>query len=555
MNISVITTHGSTLRLFTQYENRETAKSILGRTWNPNEKCWEYPLRPETMAELVKAFPGARVDPRVRVALAEIAEREALATQVRMQGWEAAEPVEPMPVRTMPFRHQVAAFNMAITLPAAALLMEQGTGKSLVATAAAGRRFLRGEIRRLLIVCPASVLPVWPLEFTAHADYPNEVLTLEGPVAKRVETLADWPPDPTQLQVAVVNYEATWRMFEALTVWRPDMIVADESQRIKTPSAQQSKAMHRLGRLARYRLILTGTPITQGPLDLFSQYKFLDPAIFGNSYYAFRARHAILGGYSGREVVAYQRLPELIRKAHSIAFRVTKKEALDLPEQVDQVLYCNLESKTVQLYRQLQRESVARLSEERVVTAANVLARLLRLSQITGGFLDGTSVSKAKLALLEETLNDLLAAGKKVVVFARFLPEIAAIRKLLERKKVGYAWITGEVKMEDRGEEVKRFQEDPDCRVFVAQIQTAGLGITLTVADTAVFYSLDYSYANLDQAKARLHRISQKNAVTYLHLLAQGTVDEKVMRVLRDKKNVADEIVDNWRNYFGKEGT
>jgi SNF2 family DNA or RNA helicase len=333
------------------------------------------------------------------------------------------------------------------------------------------------------------------------------------------------------------------------------MIICDESQRIKTPSAQQSKAMHRLGKAAKYRLILTGTPVTQGPLDFFSQYKFLDPAIFGNSYYAFRARYAIMGGFENRQIIGYRNLPELIRKAHSVAFRVTKAEALDLPPFTDQVLYCELERKAMSIYAQLKKESVAELSEEKVLTATNVLSRLLRLSQITGGYLgDGEGrieeVSKAKMKLLEETLEDLLGAGKKVIIFARFLPEIGGILKLLEQKNVNYSWITGEVKMAERGEAVRRFQEDEDCRVFVAQIQTAGLGITLTAADTAIFYSLDYSFANYDQARARLHRIGQRNAVTYIHLTARGTVDEKILDALKAKKNVADEVVDNWRAYF-----
>lgn len=399
-------------------------------------------------------------------------------------------------------------------------------------------------------MAPASVTPVWETEFAIHAAYPVEARVMEGTIAKRAEELLAWPEPEDKVQVSIWNYEAFWRAEDAIRKWRPDMLILDEVQKCKTPSTQQSKAAARLGKICRYRLGLTGTPVTQSPLDLFGEYRAIAPTIFGNSYYTFRARYAILGGYSGREVVAYQNLPELIRKAHSIAFRVTKAEALDLPEQIDQTLYCDLEPKAMRLYRQLQRESVVQLSEERVITAANILARLLRLSQIAGGFLDGALVSSAKLALLEEVLDDLLAAGKKVVVFARFLPEIAAIRKLLEKQRIGYAWITGEVPMAARGEEVRRFQEDPDCWVFVAQIQTAGLGITLTAADTAVFYSLDYSYANLAQAKARLHRISQRNAVTYLHLVARGTVDEKVLAILQTKKSVADVVVDGWREFL-----
>lgn len=440
-----------------------------------------------------------------------------------------------------------------------ALLMEQGTGKSLTAIAVAGRAFLNGRIKKLLIVAPASVVSTWAKEevgeFAVHAAFPYEILALEGPVEKRIMALEAWEPSPNVLQVAVVNYEATWRMEEALLRWGPDMIVADESQRIKTPSARQSKVMHKLGRKASFRMILSGTPVTQGPLDFYSQYKFLEPAIFGNSFTAFKARYAILGGFNGKQVVSYKHLPELVEKAHRVAFRVTKEEALDLPDFIDQNYYCKLETKAMKIYEQLKKESVAELDNEQVVTAANVLSRLLRLSQLTGGFLgsdDGTvtQVSTAKFDLLRETVNDLLEAGKKVVVFCRFTPEIKNIVRFLENTDIGYSLIAGSVPQGQRGEEVRKFQQDPEVKVFVAQVQAAGLGITLTAADTAIFYSLSYSFADYDQARCRIHRISQKNRCTYIHLLAENTVDEKVMKILKNKRTLAEAVVDNWRELF-----
>src|SRR5690606_14564668 len=138
-----------------------------------------------------------------------------------------------------------------------------------------------------------------------------------------------------------------------------------------------------------YRLILTGTPVTQSPLDFFSQYKFLDPGILGDSYFAFKTRYAIeqpIGNTGGKKVIGYRNIAELVQQAHSVAIRGTKAEALELPEQIDQVLYATLEPQAMKQYNQLARESVAELSEERIITAANVLARLLRLSPITGGF-------------------------------------------------------------------------------------------------------------------------------------------------------------------------
>ena len=154
-------------------------------------------------------------------------------------------------------------------------------------------------------------------------------------------------------------------MEEALIAWRPDMIICDESQRIKTPGARQSKAMARLGTIARYRMILTGTPVSQGPLDFYSQYRFLDRNIFGTSYYAFRARYALMGGYENRQVIGYQNLDDLVQKAHTVAFRCRKEDCLDLPEQVDQVMYCELEKDARRVYDQ--RGVGAELSGENIV--------------------------------------------------------------------------------------------------------------------------------------------------------------------------------------------
>ncbi len=550
-NLPSVALAGDRLQVYNCYRFKDALKQI-GCRWDPEEKVWSILATPANFRKLSQAVPGLKVDKSIVAKMTEAALAEA---EQQSTTWDNAQPIEPMPLKTVPFKHQVAAYNLALSKPSSGLLMEQGCGKTMTAIAVAGRRFQRGEITRVLVVAPASVVPVWPKEFAIHAAFPHEVKCLEGSTVKRAEILRAWRPDPDHLQVAVINYEATWRMEEALIAWRPDMIICDESQRIKTPGARQSKAMARLGTIARYRMILTGTPVSQGPLDFYSQYRFLDRNIFGTSYYAFRARYALMGGYENRQVIGYQNLDDLVQKAHTVAFRCRKEDCLDLPEQVDQVMYCELEKDARRVYDQLVRESVAELSEENIVMAPNVLSRLLRLSQMTGGYLrvdeQTTLVSKAKMGLLEETLDDLIEAGKKVVVFARFVPEIEAIVKTLEKKKVAHGLIYGATPMDARGEMVESFQTDPAVKVFVAQVQTAGLGITLHAADTAIFYSLDYSFANYDQCRARIHRIGQKNNCTYIHLVAKDTVDAKVLTALGEKKSLADQVVDRWRELLG----
>jgi len=439
-------------------------------------------------------------------------------------------------------------------MPGAALLMEMGTGKTLTSIAVAGRGYLNEKVKKLLVVCPSSVMSVWAKELEEFADFELTVAVLEGTMQKRKQKLNELIIG-NGLRVAVINYEASWRMIEELKKWQPDMIIADESQRIKTPTAAQSKGMHKLGDIAKYKMILSGTPVQNSPLDVYSQYRFLDKTIFGTSYYAFRTRYARMGGYQGHQVIGYINQEELIKKAHSIAYRVTKAEALDLPEQICTMRYCDLEPTARKVYDGIKKQNYMEL-ESGEITTTNVLTRLLRMSQITGGFVnndDGETefISEAKLKALEEIIEDIvIETGKKVVIFARFIKEIEAIRKMLESKNIKYSWIAGEVKMEERGQMVKQFQENNEVKVFVAQIQTAGLGITLTAADTSVFYSLDFNFANYSQALARLHRIGQKNNVNHIHLIAKDTIDEKIMGALSRKEDIAKSVVDDWKKYF-----
>lgn len=361
------------------------------------------------------------------------------------------------------------------------------------------------------------------------------------------------------LKVAVINYESTWRegIFEALLDWKPDMVIADESQRIKSHDAQQSKAMHKLGDVAKYKLILSGTPVQNNAIDIFSQYRFLDPTVFGMNFYAFRNRYAIMGGFSNRQIVGYKDLDELIKKEHSIAYRVTKEEALDLPEQTFITRNIRMNTKDRNLYDQIRRNSFAELESGGQITAPTVLTKLLRLQQFTGGFIQADEgdkpelVFRGKLDALEDILEDyVIEAEKKLVVFCRFRPEIDLIQRLLDRRKIRYCSIYGDIKIDDRGDIVKEFQTNPKVKVFLAQIDTAGLGITLTAADTCVYYSVNFNYAAYSQSLARIHRIGQRNRCTYIHLVVEKTIDETVLKALAKKEDLAKTVVDDWKQFF-----
>jgi len=465
-----------------------------------------------------------------------------------------------MPIKAHPYEHQRRAYEFACRLfgltghdpppsRGVALLMEMGTGKSLTTIAVAGRLWLDHKVERMLIVAPLSILGVWQEEFRKFANFEYSLAILNGSESKKIEKLRQIPT--SGLQVAVINYESAWRMDQELAKWNADLIVCDEGHKIKTHNIAASKCMHRLSVKAWYRMLLTGTIITNKAIDIFSPYKFLNPAVFGNSYYAFRNRYFDMTGYGQHVPVLKANMSkELSRRIHSIAFRATKAECLDLPETTEMVRTVELEPQAMRLYQQLVRDSYTQINGGEI-TAANVLTRLLRLSQLTGGFLcqDDSDrpiqISDAKLTALADIVDSAAQDGRKLVIIARFLPEINAITRMLQKKVIGYSLISGEIN--DRDEQVRQFQEDPDTTVFVGQIATAGMGITLTAADTMTFYSLDYSMSNFEQAKARIHRVGQRNPCTYLYLVAAGTVDEKVLQALRDKADLARVLIDDYR--------
>lgn len=564
------TISGPRIAVTSEYRYKDVIKAITGARWDPVGKRWVLPYSAETWQDLMFSVPGISPDQNIIDEL--IPEPKDIDEEIP--------PHPPMPLRTgiRPYKHQEAAYARALQEfhgggRGYSFLMEMGTGKSLTAVATAGQLFLEGKVQRLLVVAPLAVVPVWPSEFSDFAGFPAQVQTLEGDKKKRLRALQKLTDDPAEcLKVAVINYESSWRLKEELRRWDPQMIICDESQRIKEPTSAQSKGLHELGAGARYKLILTGTPVTNSPLDFFSQYKFLDPRIFGESWYAFRARYAVMGqgmnrstGQTYNQVIGYRNLAELTEKAHRIAYRVTKKQALDLPEEVDQKLYCELEPEARKAYNQLKRDAIAEIEGLPAVTAQHIIVRMLRLSQICGGYIktdtDGyeddpkagklIKISSAKQKLFQETLAEILETpGKKVVVFARFTAEVREIcAHCAEVYGEGsYRLIDGSVPASERGPAVEAFQKDPAVRIFVAQIQTAGLGITLTAADTAIYFSADYSYANYEQSKARIHRIGQRSNCTYIHLLVRDSVDEDVMAALSHKKNVADTVVDNWQS-------
>ena len=537
-------------------------KNISGLRWNRTTRCMVGPVSLNLLDGLARFYklPADMETKRQRLGKTR---REIDAERLA----EDPAPLLPYPVKANLYKHQIRGANMALRAFGAldaktpgggfGELFEMGCGKTLTTIAVAGALYNLGKIDRVLVVAPTSVCSVWPHDLNQFATFPWEARVLLGDKKKRLKALNElenWPFKA--LRIAVINYESTHRegIFEALAAYKPDLIVCDESQRIKNPSAAQSKALHKLGDAAPFRMILSGTPVQNNAVDLYSQYRFLDPAVYGANFYAFKNRYCIMGGYGQHQIVGYRNMDELVEKEHSVAYRVTKEECLDLPQQTFINRYVQFTDAEQAIYEQLRKSSFLELETGENVTATTILTMYLRLMQLTGGFLTADEstrpkqVNTAKLDALADIVDDYVVdAGKKLVIFARFRAEIAAIENLLRLRKIQYGSIYGDVPMEERGKIVEDFQANPDTKVFVAQIQTAGLGITLHAASTAVFYSYDYNYANYAQALARIHRIGQHLPVTYIHLVVYGSIDEKILAALENKEDMAKTVVDSWR--------
>lgn len=444
-------------------------------------------------------------------------------------------------IHTEPYKHQVHAFVFAKNRKATALFMEQGTGKTLVSLALMCHQFAKGRAKKALIVAPNAVVNVWAYEIEKHVKYNLEYDVLTGPIPKREEVLKEMQPQKYP-QVAITNYPGLREMIKTIIDWKPDIVILDESQKIKNRKSKQSKAAHRLANKAKYRLILTGSPADESPLHLWSQYRFLDPDVFGKRWKDFEDEYAVMGGYMNRQVVGLKNLDKLWRLADKHAFSVKLDDVVDMPETVEQVREVELTPQERKLYKQMLDEAVVTLSGSEKLTAPHVLTQLMKLQQITSGFLkledgDIEPLKSSKLAELETLLSEDLPKNAKAVIFARFTADVDRIAKLCKSLGLSAEKFTG--KTPDRGALVRRFQEADDPRILVIQEGTGDLGLTLTRATYAIFYSKSHSFENHNQARARIRRIGQAKTMVRILLIAKDTIDEDIHKAVANKEDVS----------------
>jgi SNF2 family DNA or RNA helicase len=330
------------------------------------------------------------------------------------------------------------------------------------------------------------------------------------------------------------------------------MIAIDESTTIKNPKAARTKSLLKISQQFKCRRILTGSPVTKSPLDLYAQCAFLDPQILGyNSYYAFQARYALtqtrtMGSLSFNEIIGYKNLDELTDKIDTFSYRVLKKDCLDLPEKNYTVRYVGMTPEQRQMYQDISDQAMIEFEDGELVTSLQMITALLRFQQILSGHLptDDGKLVEFKTQRLDALMSCIEESSDKIIVWSRFRYDIIRIKDALAKTYGSDSVVTyyGDTSDEERQNAITLFQHG-DARFFVANPATAGYGLTLTAANTVIYYANDFNLETRIQSEDRCHRIGQKNPVTYIDLICEGTVDEKIVQALRDKIDISAKVL------------
>ena len=464
-----------------------------------------------------------------------------------------------------PFDHQIDALEYGWDRPEFGLFMEMGTGKSKVLIDNMGMLYLDGQIDFALVIAPKGVYRNWVAkEIPEHMsdDIPHRVIRwVSGPNKKQQEEMRSVKDKFDGLTIFVMNVEAYSSLkgqkagaWMAGALGARGMIAIDESTTIKNHKAKRTKALMKIAAGFKYRRLLTGSPVTKSPMDIYSQCEFLRPGLLGfESYYAFQGRYAVvqrrtMGAAAFQQIVGFRNLDELTQRIDMFSFRVLKKDCLDLPDKIYTARYVGMTTQQFQMYEQIRRHAMVLMDSGEMSTAPAVITQMLRLQQIMSGHLktdDGDMMyfPSKRMDALEEIINE---HDGKAIIWSRFRYDIQQITEMLNNKfgegcAVSYY---GDTSDDDRAAAVLNFQNpDHPLKFLVGNPATAGYGLTLTEANLVVYYANDFNLETRIQSEDRAHRIGQKNNVTYIDLICEGSIDERIVKALRTKIDIGAKVL------------
>ena len=463
--------------------------------------------------------------------------------------------------KTKPYAHQLKALEMSWNKEVFAYFMEMGTGKSKVLLDNISMLYDKGKINGALIIAPKGVYKNWfdaeiPTHLVNHID--KKVVLWQALInQKQQDKLNTLFKPEVDLHILLMNVEALSTkkgvdFANKFLISHNSLIAVDESTTIKNPSAKRTKNILKLASLSKYRRILTGSPVTKSPLDLYTQCAFLDEYLLDySSYYAFRTRYAVMrsANFNGRSVqivVGYRNLDELAEKLKSFSYRVLKDECLDLPDKTFMKRIIQLTPDQKKLYTQMKQMALAEMNGK-MITTSTALTQLMRMQQITCGYFkadDGTT-QEINNNRIDELIDVLGEIEGKTVIWAHWQNDVKHIIKAVVKEYgegccVDYYGLTPQ---NERQDNINKFQNDPKVRFFIGTPATGGYGITLTAASNMIYYSNGYDLEKRQQSEARIDRIGQKKPMTYIDILAEDTVDERIVKALRKKVNIATQIM------------
>lgn len=540
------------------YKRREEIKKIPSAGWSSTEKVWTVPQTGSALQELSKAFPQLQFSREHNCLIGNFLSARHYKNQNTQEVSRYYDGlIQP---RTPAWEHQQRAFlfarEMILAGNGCGLFLDMGLGKSKVVI----DLLEHWDCSRVLIVCPKKVLSVWQEQFEEHAPTKLQEQLLPLPERFTTTAKADFlraqtdEPRHDLKTICLANYDSVWRgrlgsLIETIP-W--DAIILDEAHRVKNTKTAVSEFLSQLALECPKRLALTGTPMHHSPLDVFGIFSVIDPSVFGLSYYRFRNKYCVMGGYNNKEIKGYQNEEDLQQRVFSIGIRFDADEVQDLPEIRNSIRRFRLEE-SAQLYGHWEhdiqntfRDRWENLAQDlpQEATGANALTKLIRLQQITSGFCpnedgDLESVGQEKPAVFRDLLDG-LPQHEPVVVFARFHWDLNTIKTIclqLNRKPAEFS---------GRRNELKAWQ-DGEANVLVAQIASGSEGASFVRSRFAIFYSLTFSLGNYLQARKRIQRPGQKRSCRFFHLIARGTIDEKIYGAIRKRKDVVQSLLEEYQ--------
>ena len=467
--------------------------------------------------------------------------------------------------KTKPYAHQITALEKSWNKAHFAYFMEMGTGKSKVLIDNIAMLYDKGKINGALIVAPKGVYQNWfdieiPNHMPTHIEkkmvlWKASFMKGNEIVSKEVDALFE---TGTDLHILVMNVEALSTkngvtFANKFLSCHETLMAIDESTTIKNPDAIRTRSIVQLGRSAKYRRILTGSPVTKSPLDLYKQCEFLNEGLLDyTSYYAFKSRYSVLrtanfGGRSVQIVVGYKNLNELSERIEQFSYRVLKEDCLDLPSYSFTKRIIQLSKEQQKIYQSMKQLALAQ-QNGKLMTTATALVQLMRLHQITCGHFksdDGT-IQKIKNERLDALMDILSEVENKAVIWAHYKYDIEVIVEAIKKEYGPNSYVTyyGDTPSEIRQNNIKLFQdENSKVRFLIGTPQTGGYGITLTAGNVMIYYSNGYDLEKRTQSEARINRAGQKRKMTYIDIIAEDTVDEKIVDALRKKIDIASKVM------------